>query len=79
MYAMVWVARIRPFYFTFAMITFSHFSSSLSRSLPATFAQEMKVVLKVQDLHSIIPQEFLQISSCVVHPLSYQQAKNYNL
>jgi len=41
--------------------------------------QEKYVIIGVHDLHQIIPTEFLEISSGVVHPLSYQQAKNYNL
>ncbi|XP_057491600.1 protease Do-like 7 isoform X1 [Actinidia eriantha] len=33
--------------------------------------------LKVQDLHSITPDYFLEVSGAVIHPLSYQQARNF--
>ncbi|KAF6138934.1 hypothetical protein GIB67_025663 [Kingdonia uniflora] len=32
---------------------------------------------KVQDLHSITPNFFLEVSGAVIHPLSYQQARNF--
>ncbi|CAB1118589.1 unnamed protein product [Ectocarpus sp. CCAP 1310/34] len=31
------------------------------------------------DLHAITPAEYLDVSASVLHPLSYQQARNYNL
>uniref|UniRef100_A0A2P2M3A6 Protein binding protein n=1 Tax=Rhizophora mucronata TaxID=61149 RepID=A0A2P2M3A6_RHIMU len=33
--------------------------------------------LVVQDLHSITPDHFLEVSGAVIHPLSYQQARNF--
>ncbi|KAL6176336.1 hypothetical protein ACLB2K_052970 [Fragaria x ananassa] len=33
--------------------------------------------LLVQDLHSITPNYFLEVSGAVIHPLSYQQARNF--
>ncbi|KAJ3692426.1 hypothetical protein LUZ60_012776 [Juncus effusus] len=35
------------------------------------------VKLKVQDLHSITPNHFMEISGAVIHSLSYQQARNF--
>ncbi|CAN0913740.1 Protease Do-like 7 [Linum grandiflorum] len=35
------------------------------------------VNLVVQDLHSITPNYFLEVSGAVIHPLSYQQARNF--
>ncbi|KAK7321506.1 hypothetical protein VNO77_32228 [Canavalia gladiata] len=36
-----------------------------------------KLVLLVQDLHSITPDYFFEVSGAVIHPLSYQQARNF--
>nr|XP_034570694.1 protease Do-like 7 isoform X1 [Setaria viridis] len=33
--------------------------------------------LQVEDLHSITPNHFLEVSGAVIHPLSYQQARNF--
>ncbi|KAL0905742.1 hypothetical protein M5K25_024180 [Dendrobium thyrsiflorum] len=35
------------------------------------------VKLMVEDLHSITPNYFLEVSGAVLHPLSYQQARNF--
>ncbi|KAG5528100.1 hypothetical protein RHGRI_028888 [Rhododendron griersonianum] len=37
----------------------------------------LTVDLMVQDLHSITPYSFLEVSDAVIHPLSYQQARNF--
>ncbi|KAG8662511.1 protease Do-like 7 isoform X2 [Manihot esculenta] len=37
----------------------------------------LTVKLVVQDLHSITPDYFLEVSGAVIHPLSYQQARNF--
>ncbi|KAH7852635.1 hypothetical protein Vadar_027235 [Vaccinium darrowii] len=37
----------------------------------------LTVDLMVQDLHSITPDFFLEVSGAVIHPLSYQQARNF--
>ncbi|CAI9282702.1 unnamed protein product [Lactuca saligna] len=37
----------------------------------------LTVQLKVEDLHSITPNHFLEVSGAVIHPLSYQQARNF--
>ncbi|XWS75557.1 hypothetical protein CRYUN_Cryun01aG0100500 [Craigia yunnanensis] len=37
----------------------------------------LSVQLLVQDLHSITPGHFLEVSGAVIHPLSYQQARNF--
>ncbi|XP_074284746.1 protease Do-like 7 [Silene latifolia] len=35
------------------------------------------VDIVVQDMHSITPDHFLEVSGAVIHPLSYQQARNF--
>ncbi|XP_041003350.1 protease Do-like 7 [Juglans microcarpa x Juglans regia] len=37
----------------------------------------LTVNLVVQDLHLITPDHFLEVSGAVIHPLSYQQARNF--
>ncbi|KAI3863697.1 hypothetical protein MKW98_031289 [Papaver atlanticum] len=37
----------------------------------------LPVKLLVQDLHSITPNSFLEVSDAVIHALSYQQARNF--
>ncbi|GKB13081.1 protease Do-like protein 7 isoform X1 [Tanacetum coccineum] len=37
----------------------------------------LTVELLVEDLHSITPNYFLKVSGAVIHPLSYQQARNF--
>nr|GMD00926.1 protease Do-like 7 [Ipomoea batatas] len=37
----------------------------------------LTIALMVQDLHSITPDFFLEVSGAVIHPLSYQQARNF--
>ncbi|CAK4613965.1 unnamed protein product [Aphanomyces euteiches] len=35
--------------------------------------------IPVQDLHSITPRQYLQVGGCILHDLSYQQARNTGL
>ncbi|CAN6889015.1 unnamed protein product [Brassica oleracea] len=39
--------------------------------------QPLTVNVSVQDLHSITPDHFLEVSGAIIHPLSYQQARNF--
>ncbi|KFK37775.1 hypothetical protein AALP_AA3G027900 [Arabis alpina] len=39
--------------------------------------QPLSVSVSVQDLHSITPDHFLEVSGAIIHPLSYQQARNF--
>ncbi|CAA7032786.1 unnamed protein product [Microthlaspi erraticum] len=39
--------------------------------------QPLSVIVSVQDLHSITPDHFLEVSGVVIHPLSCQQARNF--
>ncbi|CAN0240011.1 unnamed protein product, partial [Ectocarpus fasciculatus] len=41
--------------------------------------KEVTARVTVGDLHAITPAEYLDVSSSVLHPLSYQQARNFNL
>jgi len=44
----------------------------------------LNILYQVQDLHSITPDYFLEVSGAVIHPLSYQQVswtvlRNWNV
>ncbi|KAJ6396463.1 hypothetical protein OIU77_021488 [Salix suchowensis] len=39
----------------------------------------LTVNVVVQDLHTITPNHFLEVSGAVIHPLSYQQATNFSI
>jgi len=43
-----------------------------------TGGNTVKVTLEVQDLHSITPHKFFELSDGIIHPLSYQQARNFS-
>ncbi|CAN0896676.1 Protease Do-like 7 [Linum grandiflorum] len=38
----------------------------------------LTVNIKVGDLHKITPDHFLEVSGAIIHPLSYQQARNFS-
>jgi pro-apoptotic serine protease NMA111 len=55
---------------------------SVDKEIELTFyrGKERKVVaVKVQDLHSITPNTFVEIGEAVIHPLSYQLARSHHL
>lgn len=35
----------------------------------------LSCIIQVQDLHSVTPDHFLELSGGVIHPLSYQQVR----
>jgi len=39
----------------------------------------MTVIIRGQDLHSVTPDKYLEIGGGILHPLSYQQARNFRL
>jgi len=41
--------------------------------------QRVDLALEVTDLHAITPDEFIYVGDAVLHRLSYQQARHYNL
>ncbi len=41
--------------------------------------QTLRVSLAVQDLHAITPTEFIDFGEAIVHELSYQQARHFNV
>jgi len=41
--------------------------------------EAMTISVQVQDLHSITPDKYLEVGGGILHPLSYQQAKNQRL
>lgn len=47
--------------------------ASLSFFIMITEPNTSSLVFQVQDLHSITPDYFLEVSGAVIHPLSYQQ------
>ena len=55
---------------------------SVDKNIELTFyrgTERRVVTLKVQDLHSITPNTFLEIGEAVLHPLSYQLARSHNM
>ena len=41
--------------------------------------EDIIMAIPVQDLHSLIPSEYLAVSQSIAHPVSYQVAKKYHL
>jgi S1-C subfamily serine protease len=41
--------------------------------------EAMQVMVTIQDLYEITPREFIEVGRAVLHSLSYQQARNFNL
>lgn len=67
--------------------TFVPLEEALDGSVGGTIALELQrgghgsfsVTVAVEDLHSITPTDFIEISSACIHPLSYIQAKSYSM
>ncbi|KAI7749038.1 hypothetical protein M8C21_009944, partial [Ambrosia artemisiifolia] len=56
------------------------FDDSVGQNVELEFERggtSLTVQLVVEDLHSITPNYFLEVSGAVIHPLSYQQARNF--
>jgi len=60
----------------------SYMDSNIDREITLNIERggvSMTIQLKVQDLHAITPAKYLEVGGGVLHPLSYQQAKNHRL
>src|SRR5690606_27304076 len=39
----------------------------------------VELAISVQDLHAVTPETYLEVGRAILHPLSYQQARNHML
>ncbi|ETV93359.1 hypothetical protein H310_12622 [Aphanomyces invadans] len=75
--------KINGQYCTTFLALESILDDSIGQSLLVTFqrggARPVDGHVTVQDLHAISPSRFLEVGHCVIHELSYQQARNMAL
>lgn len=56
--------------------------NSVGRPVELAMERQGRIVelsIEVTDLHAVTPDEYISIGSTILHPISYQQARNFNV